>query len=492
MVAIAELHGCAAPPPNCLEAYVPPDGTTDARGAYYHLQGYPTVFFDGQHGLIGQEGSTEAYSQNVYWDAIQNASKVPGNVSIAQTVVLSGTTVRAAVGITSGVNGTYNVITYLLEYINKTGVSNGYGPHSIGYVVRATVHNHPMTVTMGQTLGFNATEPLNSTWNRFNLSVLSFVQDNTTKIVQNAYLTPSINWSAQWFPVTFVRSGLPPGTPWSITLNGSKTATTGTQIQYSVHPGTYSFVAEAPGYQSNLSTANPSIGTVAVEGFGTSVSVVFHRVSYQLVFHETGLPTGSGWGVLIGSESQTSFTSNLTYTEPNGTYGYVVLPVAGYVVPSSGLAFINGSDLIVAVGFRPLTYPIVFVEFGLPPGSNWSVTISNLSTGFNLTKSSTSNSLVFFLSNGTYSIGFSLPAGYSGNASSTSITVAGSMVTGPVIHAQAPSPPASPAVRPGNTSVFASLPLLAWLALEVAVAVCIALVVVWVRRRPPKPIGQRR
>ncbi|HEV8049891.1 MAG TPA: hypothetical protein VGP88_04795, partial [Thermoplasmata archaeon] len=48
---IAELHGCEFAPGTgpCGDGYVPPDGSTDARGAFYGLTGYPTVITDGLH-----------------------------------------------------------------------------------------------------------------------------------------------------------------------------------------------------------------------------------------------------------------------------------------------------------------------------------------------------------------------------------------------------------------------------------------------------------
>jgi hypothetical protein len=190
VIDIAELHVCAfAPPDPCLENYVPPDGTSDARVNFYGVTGFPTVFFDGLHAQVGA-GDSGAAMEGVYNSSIANASSIPGNVSISQVATIASGTVTEHANITSGINGTYNAITYLVESINKQNVSNGYGPHDLGDVVRETLRNHPVNLTAGETTEFSATGLLNSTWDQRNLSVITFVQQNTSKIIENANMAP--------------------------------------------------------------------------------------------------------------------------------------------------------------------------------------------------------------------------------------------------------------------------------------------------------------
>jgi hypothetical protein len=192
VIDIAELHVCAFAPGSgpCLENYVPPDGTSDARVSFYDVQGFPTVFFDGQHPQYGATNDG-AQMEGIYNSSIANASAIPGNVSISQSATISYGNVTERANITSGITGTYNAITYLLESINKVNVSNGYGPHDLGDVVRATLYNHPVTLTAGATTGFTVTAPLNASWNQQNLSVVTFVQQNSTKTIENANLAPA-------------------------------------------------------------------------------------------------------------------------------------------------------------------------------------------------------------------------------------------------------------------------------------------------------------
>ena len=197
VVDIAELHVCAFPPGSgpCLENYVPPDGTSDARGAFYSVCGFPDVFFDGidsRPPLTSNCGATNSASQmqTQYEQYIANASKFPGNVSISETASVSGSNVTGHVDVTSALNGSYNLVTYLIEKIDKLNQTNGYGPHDVDTVVRETLYNHPVALTWGDTTGVNFRGSIDPTWNTLNLSLVSLVQQNSTHIVENANTVP--------------------------------------------------------------------------------------------------------------------------------------------------------------------------------------------------------------------------------------------------------------------------------------------------------------
>ena len=194
-IAIAELHVCALPT-NCLEKYVPPDNTSSTRGAFYSVCGFPDVFIDGQHGARGYPNGlcgasdSEPQMENSYRDDIANASAVPGNVSISAVATLATGGVAVHTNITSGLTGSYSVVSYLLEFIGKRNQSNGYGPHDVGNVVRETIHNHPMSLTAGSTVHLDSMAALLPSWNTRNLSVITLVQNNSTRIVENSNYAP--------------------------------------------------------------------------------------------------------------------------------------------------------------------------------------------------------------------------------------------------------------------------------------------------------------
>jgi YVTN family beta-propeller protein len=276
------------------------------------------------------------------------------------------------------------------------------------------------------------------------------------------------------FAVSFGETGLSAGTSWSVTLNGSARSATGPSIAFTEPNGTYGFsIAPVAGFTTMTS------GSVPVSGANVTVPVVFAPVEFNLTFHESGLPTGTGWGVVIGNQVESGLTSKVTFHVPNGTYGYVILAVTGYVTKYSGLASVNGSDTLVNVPFHAVTYPIVFVEFGLPSGTNWSVTVTNVSLNFNETQSSTTNSIVLFLPNGTYTVSFTVPAGFAGAPGSTQLTVAGRGTGGlsPTFHPVEASP--------GGLGVVPLTLLLVGLTAVLAIGL-----VGWAvkrRRRPPTP-----
>ena len=228
------------------------------------------------------------------------------------------------------------------------------------------------------------------------------------------------------YPVMFIERGLPGGTVWSVGLAGTDQNTSGTTLTFSETGGVWNYsVGLVPGWN-----CSPRFGSLNI----TAPVVLYLEwtvFTYPIRFHETGLPNGTGWGLLVGSRAASSLTPNVTLALPNGTYGYVILPAEGYETSGSGTFTVNGSSVAIAVTFHRQLYAVVFVEFGLPTGSNWSVTATNQSMGINDSQSSSTNSIVLFLPNGTYRVTFTLPAGYSGNVSATQITVAGRATLGP-------------------------------------------------------------
>jgi YVTN family beta-propeller protein len=291
---------------------------------------------------------------------------------------------------------------------------------------------------------------------------------------------PRINFSLPSYPVFFRSQGLPNGTTWGVALNGVLQNGTGAQLEFTEPSGSYLYnVSAPPGYR-----AIPQAGIVSVSATSSPVVILNFTSTalYPLDFRETGLPPGTGWGVAIGSQLSSSTTADVNLSEPNGTFSYVILDVAGFTTTYSGRVQVRGSNQTIPITFQRQTYPVVIVESGLPAGTNWSVTIVDQAQGFNETLTTNGSALLFYLPNGTYQITVSLPPGYTATVSPSSFTVAGMVAVPPVVgyspkgsispppipsHATStPSPFSSPWALPLGGIAIAALVLgLAWIVL---------------------------
>jgi len=140
----------------------------------------------------------------------------------------------------------------------------------------------------------------------------------------------------------------------------------------------------------NAFVANWGQGTVSILSTGPR--------EYPVTFTESGLPSGTEWGVSVDRGSTISSTnSTLSVTEPNGTYAYTVSTIdTSYSAPSGSFS-VYGGPTSEAVAFTQVVYAVTFAESGLPTGTEWWVNV----TGGPST-SSTSTVLSFGESNGTH------------------------------------------------------------------------------------------
>lgn len=132
--------------------------------------------------------------------------------------------------------------------------------------------------------------------------------------------------------------------------------------------------ASAPSTSSTPSTADWGQGNNTT---GTN---------YTVTFTETGLPSGTNWSVVVsltwwwvedgGSAFNTSNTSSLTFSLPNGTYHFRVFPANGNEsTPDRGSFTVNGTaPPPIAVHFgAPTLYTVTFTETGLAKATDWGV-----------------------------------------------------------------------------------------------------------------------
>ncbi len=144
-----------------------------------------------------------------------------------------------------------------------------------------------------------------------------------------------------------------------------------------------------------------------------------------VTFTESGLPAGTRWWVnLTRGPSYESTTTNISFTEPNGSYPYTVASadLALGPQPASGELSVSGSPVTVPVTFGGSSFPVTFTERGLEGPLPWSVTV----TGQPAVVSS-APTLSLSEPNGTYNFSVrSLNLSYSVSPASGRFTIDGS------------------------------------------------------------------
>ncbi len=242
--------------------------------------------------------------------------------------------------------------------------------------------------------------------------------------VNGAAVNVSVTFTQAKYSVVFTESGLPTGTTWSVTLNGQVQSSTTPTMTFTEPNGVYSYsVGNVSGYFLPSST-----GSVTVNNANVTLRISYEKLQ-KVTVTETGLPTGTEWffNVTNSTRSTQSFSSSsatISFEEVNGTYSYTVAtPDKEYSPsPSSGTLSITGPETL-SITFSPVTYSSIFTETGLPSGTSWSVTFNGVA------KSSTTSSISFTATNGTYQFTVSPVAGYSANIYSGSVTINGASVT---------------------------------------------------------------
>jgi hypothetical protein len=223
--------------------------------------------------------------------------------------------------------------------------------------------------------------------------------------------------------VTFVESGLPIGTPWTVVVNGTTYQSTSNAI------AVISAVGTLTPYQYSIPTeqgrvASPSSGSGTFGSGSQVVGVTFAVPEYSLNFTESGLPSGVNWSVTVNGGVHSSNTGTLALNLTNGSYSYSVIPVAGYLAsPMTGSVTITGGAQSVELTFQPVTYGVTVVEAGLPAGTSWGFTIGAT------TRTVSVASLSLSLANGTYTFTLTAVTGYTATPAGGTLTVSGGPVT---------------------------------------------------------------
>ncbi len=227
------------------------------------------------------------------------------------------------------------------------------------------------------------------------------------------------------FPVVIQETGLPPGHSWTASIDRRSTTSNQSEVLFALPNGTYPLATSTVG--DYLPWPGPN-ATVVVAGAGTGATASF-VFAYPATVSPQGLSAGTRWTLSIsqtegsGAGPPWLWTGSTTAPElvvdlENGTYSFAIS--AARFAPVRGALAVAGAPVHLAPPMAPYTYPVSFVERGLPAGTNWTVAVNG--TRF----SSTSSTIVIPLPNGTYTFAISpSPAGYAPTPGAGSIRVAG-------------------------------------------------------------------
>jgi parallel beta-helix repeat protein len=190
-------------------------------------------------------------------------------------------------------------------------------------------------------------------------------------------------------PVTFTETGLPAGTTWAVTANGTTATSLGTYaaaqttIAFQFSNGTH--VAYWVAHEDSM-VPTPRGGNLTVSGAPATVAVTFAPATSTVTFTETGLPAHqlahAGWTVILNGTLRHATTASISYAGvASGTYGLIVSGPFGFdahgtagVVPSGQLV-VNGPTSVSVTFAHGRTYELLFHETGIH-NVNWCVTVN--------------------------------------------------------------------------------------------------------------------
>jgi len=234
------------------------------------------------------------------------------------------------------------------------------------------------------------------------------------RVVITVNFTPTTPPAPQ-YPVTFLASGLPNGTPWSITVRNVTGSSTTSTLVLEESNGSYGYVAATV---AGFHPHPPAFGFV-VNGSATVVPVGFAAVRYNVVWEESGLGPNLSWTVSVSGQTYGSAGAWTTAPLTNGSYTYSISNVRDYipVVNRSGGFRVNGTEIHCPVLFVRAAFPVMFMVSGIPENDPWSVRFSNL------TFSVVELWARFVEPNGSYTFNVTPPSGFAATPSHGVITV---------------------------------------------------------------------
>ena len=200
--------------------------------------------------------------------------------------------------------------------------------------------------------------------------------EKTITVTMNGPIEEQAYFGLQQGNVTFIETGLPPGTGWGVTLNGKTQASASQELTLTgVEQGTSSWNASSPSCGTNCRFEPlPTSGDVSLSSSAQSTTVYINYVK-QFYLTMKGDPPDAGEITPSSGWFNSSSTVGINVT---GTYGAYTF-VSWFGVGNGSYSGPNYEENITMNGpiteTAHFTYYAVFVESGLPDQTQWTVNV---------------------------------------------------------------------------------------------------------------------
>lgn len=381
------------------------DQTTNNNNPWYFIQESNGTYKISQYENTANGGTSYQY-QYAYWNSTSNTWSGLTQITVGSQVNVETMTNNQIVsnsGIISGLDA---------GAITGATPTYGYAPY-INYSNKSMLQSSNSwfneMFAKGLTNGTSFSPFINvmvAGYNNYEMYIYPTQAINNSKVTVYwlpAYTKEFLN-SVSKYNIELNESGLPAGTSWTYTFNGTQSTINTDQTNLSEPNGTYSFsVSNINGYTVSYSSS------IVVSGANQVVNVVFKKIpTYKVQLFESGLPTGTNWNYTFNHNSEVLGNSSYNYSLSNGTYSLYVGTVSGYSVNYPSSVIVSGSSQIVYINYTVIpTYALIVHESGLTNGTKWYILINNIQYSSIKKYDNVSNLL-----NGTYQFNVNNIAGY--------------------------------------------------------------------------------
>jgi hypothetical protein len=370
----------------------------------YNVTFYESGLQPGTTWSVTLNGSTVFSTSNIITFSEPNGSysyeisEIPGYKSnnYSGTILVEGNPVNLSIH--------WTMILYKIKII-ETGLSNGTEWYFT--LVGTTFNDQYINITLNSrnnTITFN--EP-NGTYEFFvkNVGMHVPIPSTGTLNISGSSILQNIAFIIE-YKITFLVIGLPHNVHWYLIFNGNNLSSSLNKTVIFVINGSYQFSVDSTIYINSYAryVANETNGIINLYGANKTIIISYHLQYYVSIYSNPqdggNVTPASGW------------YNNSSYLKINAlpNYNYELLNWNGtgngsYSGNNSSFTLYIKGPIIEIANFIEI-YRITFVEYGLPTGTNWSVTLNNI------TKYSTGTNITFIVTNGTYNYIINSPSGY--------------------------------------------------------------------------------